>query len=164
MTKVSQTAEVDSVVRTGSTGNLGNTANRFGTVYADTFDGEAAINGGTVTNLSSLSMSSGIIQFSITAGIASAGSSQASATALTTTINIVSTVTLGEGVRLPTALAGNMVIIKNNGIADLILYPASGASINGGGTNDPITLPPGSSLQFFAGSTTEWYSLNATFA
>ena len=164
LTKVSQTAEVDSVVRTGSTGNLGTTANRFGTVYADTFNGEAAINGGTVTNLSSLSMSSGIVQFSITSGIASAGSSQASATALTTTINIISTVVLGQGVRLPVAAAGNMVIIKNNGVDDLILYPASGASINGGGTNDPITLPPGSSLQFFAGSATEWYSLNATFA
>ena len=164
LTKVSQTAEVDSIVRTDSLGNLGNTANRFGIVYADTFNGEAAITGGAINNLSSLSMSSGVVRFSITSGITSAGGDQASASALTTTINIVSTVTLGEGVRLPTAQAGNIVIVKNNGLDDLLLYPASGASINGGGTNDPITLPPGSSLQFFAGSTTEWYSLNATFA
>lgn len=164
LTKVSQTAEVDSIVRTGSTGDLGNTANRFGTVYADVFNGEAAINGGAINNLASLSMSSGIIRYSITSGIVSAGSNQSSATALTTTINIVATVTLGQGVRMPTALSGNMVIVKNNALDDLLLYPGTGASINGGGTNDPITLPPGSSLQFFAGSATEWYSLNATFA
>jgi hypothetical protein len=106
----------------------------------------------------------GVIKFSVTNPISTAGSDQASATPLTSTVNIITTAVTGQGVRLPTAQGGNMVIVRNSGLGDAFLYPGAGASIGNQAANDPITMPEGASLLFFAGSTTEWFIMNVTYA
>ena len=106
----------------------------------------------------------GVIKFSVTNPISTAGSDQASATVLTSTINIITTSVTGQGVRLPAAQGGNMVIVRNSGTGDAFLYPGAGASIGNQAANDPITMPEGASLLFFAGSTTEWFIMNVTYA
>jgi len=227
LSRVSQTAMPNAIVKTDSTGNLGNTVNRFNNIFASNFTGGtftgsflgtsgATINkfdsdstfassddttvptkkavkdwidgrittdntfpvgdaaklptqgavkdyvagvitgGGTVANIQS---------FSISAGITAAGSDQATATILDRTINVITTAGTGEGVKLPTASAGNILIIRNQTANDsLLVYPASGAKIGLGSPNDPITLPSNASLLFFATSGTEWHLLNAAFA
>ena len=67
-----------------------------------------------VTNLDTLSLADGL-RLDVTTGIVAAGSnSQANSTALTKPVNIVATVSATtRGVRLPTATAGDIVIVKN---------------------------------------------------
>ena len=96
--------------------------------------------------------------------MATAGSDQATATAITKTVNIISTATLGEGVRLPAALGGYVLIVRNSGLDDANVYPGTGASIAGGAVNDPIVLIPNSSVLLFAADATSWFIVNATFA
>lgn len=106
----------------------------------------------------------GVAKFSITNPISTAGSDQASATELTSTVNIITTAVTGQGVKLPAAQGGNLVIVRNSGLGDAFLYPGAGASIGSQAANDPITMPTGASLLFFAGSTTEWFIMNVTYA
>ena len=98
-----------------------------------------------------------------TTGISAAGSSQGTATALTTSYNIVSTVGLGQGVVLPTATAGMKVIIVNKGANALSVYPATGAAIDSAGTNASVILPAGVSATYQASTTTQWYSIEPAF-
>jgi len=46
----------------------------------------------------------------------------------------------------------------------VLVYPASGGVINTQATNVAFTQGPGSTLQFVAMSTTQWYTVGATFA
>jgi hypothetical protein len=101
---------------------------------------------------------------SVQTGISAAGSSQGTGTALTKEFNTVSTVSSGEGVRLPTAVAGMAIVITNTSANSVLVYPASGGVINTQATNVAFTQGPGSTLQFVAMSTTQWYTVGATFA
>lgn len=96
--------------------------------------------------------------YSATTGIiAHAGGGQGSATAITTFYNNVTTVaTAADSVVLPTAFLGNRIIIKNSGANDLAIFPASGASINGGSANASLTCPVGSTKIFDGISATDW--------
>lgn len=79
--------------------------------------------------------------------------------ALTVDRNYVSTVAnVNDTCTLPAAVAGKKVYVKNNGANTLQLFPASGASINGGSTDASVTIAAGSSLLLEAVSTTAWYS------
>ncbi len=203
ITRVSQTAEPNSIVKTDNVRNIGNSFNRYNTVYAETLDGSANIIGGAIANLDGLGFAAGVVvnefttddtfaaatdsqvptasavknfvtnnsvtntgvaTFSITNPITTAGSDQSTATGLTKTINVIATSVLGQGVRLPTAEAGNIIIVRNSGDDDAFIYPGTGASIAGGASNDPITLFANASILLFAASTTEWFIVNATFA
>lgn len=101
---------------------------------------------------------------SVGTGIIALGNAQSSATALTKEINLVSTVLLGNGVVLPTAVAGMVVIIINTSANTLSVYPASGAQINSGEANAAHLHPAGATLQYVAPTTTNWYTSSATFA
>lgn len=234
--KVSSTAEVDSIVKTDGTGNLGNAYNKFPNIYATTFVGdvtgnvtgnvtgtastatniaggvigsipyqsnvgtttllspgttgrylktngpgaapswaELVIPDGTAENLQGTTIASGVVNSSLTsfgdlmkfstgASISAAGTDQAGATGLTKMINIITTVPSGSGVRLPTAIAGYRLIIRNSGIENLNVYPASGAQIGTLGNDAPATLEPNTALEYFAISATQWYNINTTFA
>lgn len=95
---------------------------------------------------------------STTTGISAAGSTQGTATALTTDYNVVSTVGASQGVVLPTATAGREVTIVNRGANVLSVYPASGAAIDGASTNAAVTVPVNGEISFFASSSTQWYT------
>jgi hypothetical protein len=101
---------------------------------------------------------------SVGTGISAAGSTQGTATALTKEMNIVSTVSSGQGVVLPTAVAGMMLTITNTSANSLLVYPASGAAINSLASNAGYILQASGTLQFIAPTTTQWYTVGATYA
>ena len=93
----------------------------------------------------------------LTAGItAFATGGQGSATALTSDINEISTcATTGDSVKLPTAVAGRVVRIINNGAAACDVFPWASDDI-GAGTNTAISLAAGAGVTYAAYSTTDW--------
>jgi hypothetical protein len=102
---------------------------------------------------------------SITTGISAAGSTQGTATALTKEINVISTVSSGaNGVVLPTAVAGIVLIVNNTSANTLNVYPATGGAVNSGSTNAAYSHVSGASIQYYATSGTQWYTVGATFA
>jgi hypothetical protein len=101
----------------------------------------------------------------VTTGISAAGTTQGTATAISAptyfgsrAYQVVSTVASGTGVVLPTAVAGMEIKVVNAGANPLAIYPASGATINGYGANNPYLLGVGVSARFQATSTTQWYT------
>jgi hypothetical protein len=101
---------------------------------------------------------------SVATSISANGISQATATVLTKEFNIVSTVSAGQGVVLPTAVAGMCIIITNSSATNLAVYPASGAAINSLAANAALTHGAGATLQYIAPTTTQWYTVGATYA
>lgn len=118
-------------------------------------------NGSGVPSLSS-TLPSGLsapgLLGSALATISAAGTTQATATALTSDINVVTTVAAGSGVALPTAAAGKTVVVVNRGVNGLSVYPATGASIDSLGANIAIFIPPNGWIEFSGASATAWYS------
>jgi hypothetical protein len=58
-----------------------------------------------------------------------------------------------------------MVIIVNNSTANaLSVYPNTGAIINSGSANAAYSHVAGASLQYYATSSTQWYTVGATYA
>jgi hypothetical protein len=109
-------------------------------------------------------IASGYYIRSVGTGISAAGSTQGTATAITKEMNVVSTVASGAGVVLPTAVAGMVINITNTTANSLLVYPATSAAINTGATNAAYSQPAGATLQFIAPTTTQWYTVGATFA
>ena len=70
----------------------------------------------------------------------------------------------GAGVRFPTAVAGMVLNIVNTSANSLKVYPATGGIINTLATNSAFSQPAGASLQFISTSTTQWYTVGATYA
>jgi hypothetical protein len=101
---------------------------------------------------------------SIGVGISAAGTTQGTATALTKEINVVNAVASGSGVILPDAVAGMVLIINNTSANTLAVYPTSGGIINSGLTNAAYSHVSGASLQYYATSSAQWYTVGATFA
>jgi len=61
-----------------------------------------------------------------------------------------------SGATLPTAVAGDRVIIANRGANPVNIYPATGASIGALAANAPVLLAVNQSVEFFARSATQW--------
>ena len=106
--------------------------------------------------------------YSVATGISAAGSTQGTATALTTDFNVVSTVLVGNGVSLPTALAGYRITVFNTSANALAVYPLGNGIINSAAANVAFSLPAGDRLDFLctAAATApggQWYTLNATY-
>ena len=101
---------------------------------------------------------------SVNASVSAAGTVQGNATALTTEFNRVSTVASGSGVVLPTATAGMAVVIVNSSANSLLVYPASGAAINSLATNAGYSHVTLATLQYIAISSTQWYTVGASYA
>jgi hypothetical protein len=76
----------------------------------------------------------------ITTGIVAAGSTQATATVLTTDINVVATTALSTGVLLPVGENSKSMTVFNGGANSLLVYPPVGGTINGASANAGITL------------------------
>jgi hypothetical protein len=101
---------------------------------------------------------------SVGTAISAAGTIQGDATALTKDINVISTVSAGQGVRLPAAVAGMVIIVNNASATNMNVYPATGAAINSLATNAAYTHVAGASLQYYAVSSTQWYTIGATYS
>lgn len=100
----------------------------------------------------------------VATAISAAGSTSADPTALTSVYNIVSTVTAGQGVKLPGVNSGSTVFVVNNGANDLKLYPNTGGSINANATDVAITLAAATKeiATCFRYATNNWSCTKAT--
>ena len=120
-----------------------------------------AINiGSAVSGATSTTTLSGLVVNSISAAVSAAGATQGTATALVSNVNNVTVVAVGaDGVRLPTAVAGMRILIRNSDSADILsIYPATGGQINALGTNVASTLVAGLTTELVATTATQWYT------
>lgn len=120
-----------------------------------------AINiGSAVSGATSTTTLNGLVIDSITAAVSAAGTTQGTATGLVSNINNVTVVATGAtGVRLPTAVAGMRILVRNSDSADtLSIYPATGGTINALAANAAFTLAAGSTIELMATTTTQWYT------
>lgn len=101
---------------------------------------------------------------SVGVGISAAGTVQGDSTLLSKDINVVSTVSAGQGVRLPVAIAGMVIIVNNTSANALNVYPSTGGAINSLATNIAYSHVAGASLQYYAVSATQWYTVGATYS
>lgn len=88
-----------------------------------------------------------------------AGGGQANAVELNAGINEISVcATTGDSVKLPTAAAGLMVYIINNGANASDVFPASGNDI-GAGDDTAISLASGAGITYAGYNSTDWRSV-----
>lgn len=99
----------------------------------------------------------GSLTNSIAGLVTAAGSTQGDATALTKTVNMITTATAGQGVKLPTAAAGLTAKIINTTAVTIVVYPNTSDVIDGGTVNVGVNLAPYSSVELVAQDTTDWY-------
>jgi len=90
--------------------------------------------------------------------VSAAGTTQGTATAITTDIAVVTTVAAGSGVVLPNAAGGKYAVVINRGANALNVYPASGHSFDGLAVNTPVVLPVNGYIELFGSSTSSWYT------
>ena len=120
-----------------------------------------AINiGSAVSGATSTTTLNGLVINSISAAVSAAGTTQATATALVSNINNVTVVTAAAaGVRLPTAVAGMRILIRNSDSLDMLsIYPATGGTINALAANAAFTIIAGATIELVATTATQWYT------
>lgn len=120
-----------------------------GTKVTATADDLNSISGGTATGNKKYS----------NASVTAAGTNQATATAMTADLNIVSSADGTKGVKLMTAVDGySVTVINTSTTAILKVYPATGGAINSLGANTAFSIGPDKQAVFDATSTTQWYT------
>ena len=83
----------------------------------------------------------------------------ADATELTAAMNAVTGATGTNGVKLPVAIADEVItIINTDGANDLLVYPVLHSQINALGASNPFTVVSGMTATFVARSATLWYT------
>src|SRR5579859_168140 len=135
-------------------GNLAGTANQIATAVAS---------GNVTLSLPSTVIAPGSLTYTTAFydttnnAVTAAGTTQGTATALTSSYNNVTTGTANQVVILPTVTsAGQTVYVNNNTGNNITVYPQTGASINGAGANVGMTIIPGNINAFIAASTSAW--------
>jgi len=131
-------------------------------VYSGIAQDNVTINSGKAT-LQSLTVTgtfvaSGGVQVAVSTLVA-AGTSQATATAASFGLNVVSAGDGTKAIRLPTAVAGSIVFVKNTAAGALPIYPATGAQINAVAANGAYSIATLTSTLLIAASATQWYSI-----
>jgi hypothetical protein len=122
----------------------------------------ATISGGTISNATSVSAgdittTGGLYLKSAT--VAATGSTQANAAAVSDGFTLVSAADGTKGVRLPAAIAGRTVILKNNAAAVLKVWPSSGDAINAIAADSNFTMTNLTACMYVAYDSTTWYSI-----
>jgi len=84
----------------------------------------------------------------VTMGITAAGSAYSDATALTTSINVVTTAAASTGVQLPQGEVGDTFTVVNLGANALAVYPPTGGTVNGGSANAALSVGAGKTGKF----------------
>jgi len=125
-------------------------------VYKGIAQDNVTINSGRAT-LSTLTVTGGV-RLPVSA-VTAVGSAQSDAAALSEGLNVVADANGTKGVRLPTAVAGAVVIVKNTAAGALKIYPASGAAINAVTADGAYSITNLTSTMLVASSATQWYSV-----
>lgn len=92
--------------------------------------------------------------------ITAAGTNQGTATAITDTINSTSTVAAGTGVRFPAAVVGYKITISNHGANTLLVYPATGETVEGLAVNAPMPLLAGQTYRAACATAGAWVGID----
>lgn len=101
----------------------------------------------------------GKVRLPVTA-VTAVGNNQATAAALAEGINVVGGADDTTGVRLPTAVAGMVVIVKNTVSGKTLkLYPATGGKVNALADNASYDVGSVLATILVATSATQWYSV-----
>lgn len=90
----------------------------------------------------------------VPASVSAAGTTQGTATVLTSMFNVVTTVAAGTGVMAPTGYSKTL----NAGANAVLMYPLSGAQFDGVGTNLPVSVPVGGAIEIIMTSSTQGYA------
>ena len=166
-------ASLDGGIDVDGAFTVANTSGNIDTSGTLTVDSLASLDGGIDVNSdftvstsgaivgSSISISgtttlSGDLKYGITATITAAGSTQGDAVGLSETINVVTTASANQGVKLKTAVAGLKVEIYNTTSADIKVYPNTSDTIDGGSSNAAKMLPSGASMVLVCKDSTNW--------
>jgi len=160
-----------SVTGNANVGNIGGTTGVFTTI-AGALTTAAQPNVTSVGTLTSLGVSgnttsnnissNNYVIVSANSSITAAGTVQSDATQLASSINVVTTVPAGSGVKLPVAEAGMRIIVRNSTSTALNVYPNTGAAIAPALANAPYTLNATTSMEFFCstgGGSGQWFTL-----
>jgi len=99
----------------------------------------------------------GSLTKSVAGTVSAAGTTQGDATALTKTVNMITTATANQGVKLPTAAAGLTIKVVNTTAVTIKVYPNTSDVIDGGTVNVGVNLSPYSSVELVAQDDTDWY-------
>lgn len=119
-----------------------------------------SITGGKLPGLSVESLRVGnTVQYAATA----AGTTNADALAINAGVSrvIVATAAASTGIRLPVANRGDVIEIANGGANAIVVYPGTGARVNGlTVTTVGVTIAAGAGRRFIRvnDSATEWFS------
>ena len=161
----------------GTAGTTFSVSAATGTMAANSYNGTAIWKSIALAGSSSADQTisgnltvGGFLAVSCNDNIIAAGTVQANATLLTNNINIATTVPVNSGVKLPIAVAGYRIIIRNNTANTLRVYPNTGANINGGTSNVSVTLGNSAAVEYFCSTSAVsnvggiWYTLNSTYA
>jgi hypothetical protein len=122
----------------------------------------ATISGGTISSATSVSASDITTTGGLylkTATVAATGSTQSDAASVSDGFTLVSAADATKGVKLPAAVAGRTVILKNNANAVLKVWPASGDGINAITVDSNYVLAAYTSSLLVAYDSTTWYSV-----
>ena len=90
---------------------------------------------------------------------AAAGSAQGDATAITTGFTRATGADGTKGIKLPAAVAGAVVMIKNNTAAVLKVYPGTSDAINALSADAAISMASLTSAVFVAYDATTWFTI-----
>ena len=127
----------------------------------------ATISGGTIssaTSVSATSISASDITttgglYLKTATVAATGSTQTDAASVSDGLTLVTAADGTKGIKLPAAVAGRTVILKNGAAAILKVWPASGDGINAITVDSNYVLAANTSSLLIAYDATTWYSV-----
>ena len=127
----------------------------------------ATISGGSIssaTSVSATSISAGDITttgglYLKTATVAATGSTQTDAASVSDGLTLVTAADGTKGIKLPAAVAGRTVILKNGAAAILKVWPASGDGINAIAVDSNYVLAANTSSLLVAYDSTTWYSV-----
>ena len=99
----------------------------------------------------------GSLTKSVAGTVTAAGTTQGDATVLTKTVNMITTATASQGVKLPSAAAGLTIKVINTTAVTIVVYPNTSDVIDGGTVNVGVNLSPYSSVELVAQDDTDWY-------
>lgn len=116
----------------------------------------ATISGGTV---SGTTVTAAGDLYVASATVAATGSTQANAAQLAGGFTLVSAADATKGVKLPEAVAGRVVIIKNGANAVLKVWPSTGDAVNAIAVDSNYVLAANTSSILVAYDSTTWYSV-----
>jgi hypothetical protein len=122
-----------------------------GTTITDATISGGTVSGTTVTATGDLYVAS--------ATVAATGSTQANAAQLAGGFTLVSAADATKGVKLPEAVAGRVVIIKNGANAVLKVWPSTGDAVNAIAVDSNYVLAANTSSILVAYDSTTWYSV-----